>query len=162
MAISVQESILTTLLDCGACDLFVLDDIKYDVSSMVEELQSDGRLSLNNLMNEVFWRGVSDVNDAFIENREDIITDIEAEIDEVKDEEEAAEEYSDEYIQLLNDLELAQNWKDLTDAGNWDCETNCSYNSVSIKHLEFLKKWMPNEVSDAETNMGYYFTEKTW
>lgn len=162
MVISVQEKILTTLLDCGVADLSVLNDVGYDVTSMVEELQSDGRLSLNNLMNEVFWRGVSDVNDAFLYNREDIITDIEAEINDVKDEEEAAEEYSDEYIQLLNDLELAQNWQDLTDAGNWDCETNGLYNEVSIKHLEFLKKWMPNEVSDAETNMGYYFTEKTW
>lgn len=162
MAISTQQWILMTLLDCGAYDLSVLDDIKYDVPSMVKELQSDGRLSLESLMSEVFYQGVSDVNDSFLYNREDIITDIEAEIDEVKDEEEAEEEYSDEYVQLLNDLELAQNWEDLTDAGNWDCETNGSYNSVSIKHLEFLKRWMPNEVSDAETNMGFYFSEKTW
>ena len=58
--ITVKESILTYLLDCGTADLEMLEDIGYDIDEIIEELQESDALSLNEIFRVVFRKAGED------------------------------------------------------------------------------------------------------
>ena len=44
MILTKQQEVLTRVLDCGICDLDLLEDIQYDLDDIVDELQKDNNL----------------------------------------------------------------------------------------------------------------------
>ena len=56
--LTTQECILTYLLNCGTADLSMLDDINYDLDDILDELVENNCLSLNNLFESVFRKGI--------------------------------------------------------------------------------------------------------
>jgi len=64
--LTTQEYILTYLLNCGTEDLPMLEDINYDLDDILDELVETGRLSLNNIFEGVFRKGISELTDIVI------------------------------------------------------------------------------------------------
>ena len=75
--ITVKESILTYLLDCGTADLEMLEDIGYDIDEIIEELQENDALSLHEIFRVVFRKAGEDLAEALKEQKDDIRSRIE-------------------------------------------------------------------------------------
>ena len=70
-----REDLLTSILDCGYGDLYLLEDCQYDIGEIVEECLSNfGRLDINNLVRIMFEFGLRDIETA----RDDRICELEA------------------------------------------------------------------------------------
>lgn len=74
---TTQECILTCLLNCGVADLSILNDINYDLDDSLDELVENNCLSLNNLFESVFRKGISELTDVVESNKEEIKTELE-------------------------------------------------------------------------------------
>ena len=55
----------------------MLDDINYDLDDILNELVENNCLSLNNLFESVFRKGISELTDVVESNKEEIKTDLE-------------------------------------------------------------------------------------
>ena len=59
------ESLLCSLLECGTCDLSILDDVGYDLGEIAEDLQSSGiKPTLNAITDEIFTKGQRELKEA--------------------------------------------------------------------------------------------------
>lgn len=59
--------LINAVLDCGTADLNLLDDAECDFFKIVEEMQEEGiRISMNNIIREVFETGKQVIIDAYI------------------------------------------------------------------------------------------------
>ena len=61
--IKQSEWVLMHLLKCGQSDLSILEDIEYDLDDILDELVERNDLSLENLIGEVFQKGIGDLCD---------------------------------------------------------------------------------------------------
>lgn len=76
MELTQQQCILMNLLNCGYADLDFLEGINYDIDDIITSLKEDDILSFNNIIKEVFYKGIYDLNDCFVNNKKDILTEI--------------------------------------------------------------------------------------
>ena len=74
---NVSEQLLAHLLNCGTDDLSILDDIKYDIIDIVDDLSDDYFTpSLNNIIDEVFRKGIEELDDFIRDTKYDIIAEL--------------------------------------------------------------------------------------
>lgn len=170
MLLTTQQCILTHLLDCGYCDLEMLEDINYDLDEILDDLVENNDLSLNSIFREVFRKGARDLKYILDNNKEDIENWINEEIqgwrDEAKgdcisdnptnDEIDAVLKNDEEYQQLLSDLNLIQN-NNLNPEEDLDYYCNCLDTYVYMKNIDFYKRWIPDKVYQIENNIGWEF-----
>ena len=127
-----QEAILCSLLDCGTADLPMLEDINYDVEDIVQELSQDSCLSLNNIFESVFQRGISDLQGAVNDLKQDF---------ENEDNKEDAEKLS--CLNPEKDVE-------------YFC--NCLDTHVYFTNNEdTYRKYLAEEIGNIEDRMGFEF-----
>lgn len=127
-----QEAILCGLLDCGTADLPMLEDINYDIEDIVQELSQDGCLSLNNIFESVFRRGISDLQGAISDKKQDF---------EGEGNKEDAEKLS--CLDPERDVE-------------YYC--NCLDTHIYFKdNEETYREYLGEEISDIEDRMGFEF-----
>lgn len=160
---SVKDSILTYLLDCGTVDLDMLEDIGYDMDEIIEELQENDNLSLHSIFETVFRRAGEELAEAFEEQKEEIRSCIEYELKTEREEciesgemtEEELEE-TEEHISLINDLKLLTD--DTLDPENdITYYLNCLDTHVYLENLDFYQRYMENTIDDIEDKMGFSF-----
>ena len=120
MNIKNSEWILMKLLQCGVSDIQMLDDIKYDLYDIVGYLEDFGILSLNNILYEVYKKGLLELYGEFEEQSYDISLDIEEKIKDAQPTEdddpnvwnvEIMKEDPD-YIELIEDLAFIKKSED--------------------------------------------------
>lgn len=133
------------LLDCGSLDISILDDVGYDLGDIAVELQEEGvKVTLNNIIDAIFRKGQDELKDAL----EEKISELEGERDE-------CEEGSDEYEELqeqIDELECCDPEEDV----EWFC--NCLDTSIWFRdNEEIYRKYLEDEISDIEENMGFEF-----
>ena len=151
--ISTQEWVFMKILDCGASDLSLLNDINYDLDDAIEELMADGCLSLNGIFEKVFVMGATELQEYFQNEKEDIKQEILRKIEEDEKEELIEEE---ERQELLLDLMLLESGE-LNPENDWSCYLNYQDTHVFMRHIDFYRKYMENAVDEIEYKMGWNF-----
>lgn len=66
------------ILDCGTCDLSMLDDMEMDVSDIIDELKESGDLSLSSIFSRAFADALEHFTDAVHEKVPDLQAQLEA------------------------------------------------------------------------------------
>ena len=132
---SALDGLLFVLLDCGSLDISILDDVGYDLGDIAVELQEEGvKVTLNNITDAIFRKGQDELKDA-----------LEEKISELEDENEELQEQIDE-------LECCDPEEDV----EWFC--NCLDTSIWFRdNEEIYRKYLEDEISDIEENMGFEF-----
>ena len=133
-----QQCILTKLLNCGSCDLEMLEDIQYDLDDLLDDLEENNNLSLNSLFDAVFYKGQFDLREAY----DNLLADLNAEIE------------NDEDVQRqIEELEELDVNKDMS----WF--TNCQDTHVYLENYNTYMKYLEDEIRKIEDNMGFEFSE---
>ena len=161
--LTTQECVMTKILDCGTADLSLLDDINYDLDDILDSLMENNCLSLNGIFQEVFIKGVEELQEEFENQKEDIKAEILYRIEEEKSEwvesgemtQEELEE-TEEHEELISDLKLLESG-DLQPANDLEFYLNCQDTHVFMKHIDFYRRYMENTVDDIEYKMGWNF-----
>lgn len=137
-----QDIVLTTVLNCGTMDLFMLDDISYDLGSIVDELLADGiKPTLNVILSNVFRKGICDLESRISDRicRLELIP-----------YEENLEDNERRELHALRRLNPEQDIK-------WYC--NCSDTSIYfVNNKEIYQEYLAGEVSEIEDYMGFSIT----
>lgn len=162
---TVKEAVFTKILNCGTSDLDLLEDIEYDLDDIIEECIVNDDLSLHGIFRGVFYNAASDFQNAFEENKDEIKESIlkalaEERIDYIDSGEMTAEELAecDEHKELIGDLKLLNSGK-LNPEDDMDYFLNYTDTHVSMKHIDFYRRWMKSEVDQIESNMGWNFED---
>ena len=162
---TMQQAVLSKILNCGYCDLELLEDIEYDLDDIIQDCIDNGDLSLHGIFRGVFLMGASDLQNAFDEQKDNIRDSILEALENEKIEwidsgEMTIEELEncEEHKELIADLKLLDsgilNPKD--DVGYF---MNYMDTHVSMKHIDFYRRWMENNVNNIESYMGWSFEE---
>lgn len=150
-----EKELLMAILDCGETDLEMLDDIKYDLYEIIKHMkENEQELTLNNLIRNVFLQGASDLQYAFNNNKENIREKINEKISDGVDEKDCTYE---EYKNYFDELDLLYEVSPMEDLGYY---INGIDSHVYMKHLDFYRRYLPDEVDNIEYNMGWQFEEE--
>lgn len=143
-----MEDVLMVLLECVRQDLHVLDDVRYDLGDIVDELIADGiKPTLNVITDEIFRRGQCEL----VEAVEDAIKERKNQQTDTYDTEEGEAEY-DRLQEEIDELESLDSEGDM----NWFCnclDTSCWFSG----NEEIYRKYIPGAISNIEENMGFEF-----
>lgn len=144
---SNTDSLLMSLLECGSCDLSILDDVGYDLGEIADDLIREGvKPTLNAITGEIFRKGQSELT----EKVRDVIEDTRRDMEEAEDEGDA-----DEYEKLKEKLEALESLNPEEDI-DWFC--NCLDTSIWFAENEDIyREHLADEISDVEDNMGFSF-----
>ena len=162
---TMQECILTKILNCESADLSLLEDINYDLDDIIDDLMENNDLSLNSIFREVFRAGARDLQEEYEMQKDEIKERILEALEEEKEEciksgemtEKELEEL-EEHKELVNDLELLEN-EELNPEEDLDYFINYMDTHVFMKNLEFYRRWMEKEVDSIEYKMGWNFRD---
>lgn len=149
--------ILSHILGCGTADLYLLNDIQYDVFEIIDELQEEGTLTLNNILSYVFELGKNELMAAFEEQKDDIRSKIEREIQGLKNDD-CIDDVTDcvEYIVLTDNLELLTSGK-IDPKNDVEYYINCLDTHAYLNHYDFYFEYMSDLMEQIEDNMGFCF-----
>jgi|GEM_PF-1097953 len=140
-----SEKLLCDLLDCGWLDLGILDDTKYDLKEIVEDLQHNGiKPSLNIITGEIFRKGQK----ALEEKLEEKICELKSERDDCKKD-------SEEYNALQKQIKELKRCNTENDI-DW----SCNFRNSSIwfyENEEIYRKYLADEIEEVEDDMGFEF-----
>lgn len=160
---TMQQAVLSKILNCGYCDLELLEDIQYDLDDIIQDCIDNEDLSLRSIFCSVFLMGASDLQNDFDKQKDDIRDDI---LEALKNEREewidsgkmTIEELEncEEYKELISDLDLLSSgvlnpWNDVSYYFNY-IDTH-----VFMKHIDFYRRWMQCDVENIENSMGWVF-----
>ena len=161
MILTKQQEVLTRVLDCGICDLDLLEDIQYDLDDIVDELQEDNNLSLNSIFMKVFEMGAMDLQEVLNENNiiERINVQINERINELLSDEVPQQEFAcdDELCELFNDYESVRT-TELDVFSELTYYLNCQDTHVALENADFYRKYFPTELDEIEERMGWHFS----
>ena len=144
MKTTQKDCILMTLLDCGIADLEMLDDIKYDLTGMVNELVENNNLSFNNLLSSVFQQAQQDLRSSIDEHI-------------AQSEEELTWEVPEDEAALL---EEQKELRSLTPEDDMTWYTNYldSHIYINTDKRELYDKYLDEEIEAVEEIMGFSFS----
>ena len=166
--LTTQQAILTKILNCGYCDLDLLEDIQYDLDEIIEDCMENEYLSFHEILRGVFWMGARDLKNAFEENRYEIRCEILEALQKEKEDfvdsgemTQAELEDCEEHQQLVADLELVDNYI-LNPEDDLSYFLNYQDTYVYMKHIDFYRRWMKKDVDNIEDHMGWSFENMDW
>lgn len=169
---NISKRLLAHLLNCGTDDLSILDDIKYDIIDIVDDLSDDYFTpSLNNIIHEVFRKGIGELDDYIRDTKYDIIAELRiledglSEIhdgDNVNDKIDALSsdiidimqkygvEYSKDATRYIDEL------KELDPFDDIQYYENCVASDISIvRHEDIYRRFYADEIFDIEDKIGF-------
>lgn len=173
--IKQSELVVMHLLKCGQCDLSILDDIKYDLDDILDELVEENNLSLESLIRTVFQEGVRELNDLIKNIKPDVIEDLQildetlpkkSDSPEVIDKKEAALDAQDVYLSLKYDIGWGDNipayikeLSEINPVDDIDWYINCLDTHIYIvKHQDIYRRFFADQISEIEAKIGFCFT----
>lgn len=168
MELTQNQCILMGILDCGYEDLESLENIHYDLDDIIKDIVYNDNLSFNGLLRVVFFRGIDDLTEKFLQKRDEIKEEILCRIHEVfdgyilnqgMDYEELLE--NEDYQKLLNDYELINDEQFRPDNNN-NWYLNFQDSHVYVKNMDFYRHYLENDVESIEYNMGWSFEDKNY
>ena len=173
--IKQSEWVLMHLLECGQCDLSILDDIKYDLDDILDELVEENRLSLENLLIAVFNKGVDELYDLATKVIPEIIDDLkildktlpkQSDSAEVIDKKEAELDENDVYLSEKYDIEWGDDIPEyikeigaINPFNDIDWYINCLDTHIYIvKHQDIYRRFFADQISEIEDKIGFCVT----
>ena len=110
-----REDLLTSILDCGYGDLYLMEDCQYDIGEIVEECEVQfGKIDINCLVMTMFDFGLREIEEA--------VKDRLAELNDIKETEgELSEEEQEEReaLETLEPFEDMQSFHNFIDTHIW-------------------------------------------
>ena len=164
MGYSKPELLVSTLLNCGVCDLDSIYGIGYDLNDILETLKTEGiDVSWVNIMNEAFSMARMELNDAvnIPGFKESTLERMEEARQAIKDGEYVTTDYTCEEI-TLEDIDGHEK---LLEDGLINPEQDMSWylnyldTHMMLKHLDFYRTWMEDELDQLEANTGFEFED---
>lgn len=160
MMLTKQQEVLTRILDCGICDLDLLEDIQYDLDDIIDELVEADCLSLNNIFKTVFEMGAMELQDVLNENNvlDKIAEKMNQTIKDLMNSGVPKDEIQDddEINELLDDYELLRNMEiDIPDELTY--YLNYQDTHVALENADLYRKYFPDEMAAIEEKMGWKF-----
>lgn len=74
--IEQSKLVMMHLLQCGSCDISMLDEIEYDLDDILDELMENNCLSLENIVVEAVFKGVEELEELINFIKPDVIEDL--------------------------------------------------------------------------------------
>ena len=172
--IKQSEWALMHLLKCGQCDLSILDDIRYDLDDILDELVENNNLSLSSLIRTVFQKGVDELNDLINDIKPDIYEDLqildealpkESDSAEVREKKEAALDTQDMYLSDKYDIEWGdkipeyiEELSEINPFNDIEWYINCLDTHIYFtKHQDIYRRFFSDQISDIEDKIGFNF-----
>ena len=170
---NISKRLLAHLLNCGTDDLSILDDIKYDIIDIVDDLLDDYFTpSLNNIIHEVFRKGIGELDDYIRDTKYDIIAElriledklpkrnndndvINGEVDTLSSDiidimQKYGVEYSEDATRYIIEL------KELDPFDDIQYYENCVDSDISIvRHQDIYRRFYADKIFDIEDSMGF-------
>lgn len=170
---NISRQLLAHLLNCGIGDLSILDDIKYDIIDIVDDLSDDYFTpSLNNIIHEVFRKGIGELDDYIRDTKYDIIAElriledklpkrnndndvINGEVDTLSSDiidimQKYGVEYSEDATRYISEL------KELDPFDDIQYYENCVDSDISIvRHQDIYRRFYADKIFDIEDSMGF-------
>lgn len=174
MNIKQSEWVLMHLLKCGQYDVSILDDIKYDLNEILDELVEENDLSLKSLIRTVFQEGVRELNDLINNIKPDVYEDLqildetlpkESDSPEVIDKKEAALDAQDVYLSHKYDIEWGdeipnyiEELSEINPFNDIEWYINCLDTHIYFtKHQDIYRRFFAEQISDIENKIGFIF-----
>lgn len=170
---NISRQLLAHLLNCGIGDLSILDDIKYDIIDIVDDLSDDYFTpSLNNIIHEVFRKGIAELDNFIRDTKYDIIAElriledklpkrhndndvINGEVDTLSSDiidimQKYGVEYSKDATRYIDEL------KELAPFDDIQYYENCVDSDISIvRHQDIYRRFYADKIFDIEDSMGF-------
>lgn len=173
--IKQSEWVLMHLLKCGQGDLSILEDIEYDLDDILDELVERNDLSLENLIGEVFQKGIGDLCDLIESAKLEVIENLqildktlpkESDSDEVIDAKEAAIDENDVYLSYKYDIEWGDKIPEyIEELSKIDPLRDVNYyfnflcTSIYFEnHKEIYSRFFRDQVAQIEGKIGFGFS----
>lgn len=169
--------ILSRILKCGYSDLDILEDIRYDLNDIIDNLIEENLLSLSSIISEVFYKGISELQEIVEDKniRSKIETNLKYLIT-ILPSEEDGDEIIENFEQNLSEEDnlLLQKygnfeWKEDVEETLFEFKNLCpeidieyefNYLDTHIwfkKYSETYKRLFSSEIEEIEYNMGFNF-----
>lgn len=172
--IKQSEYVLMHLLKCGQYDLSILDDIEYDLDEALDSLVEDNNLSLENLIEWVFEKGIRELNDLINNIKPDIYEDLQILDETLPKESDSAEvakkkeenlDTNDFYLSYKYDIEWGDNIpayiEELSEINPFDdigWYLNCLDTHIYFtKHQDIYHRFFAGQISEIEDKIGFIF-----
>ena len=169
-----SEWVLMHLLKCGQCDLSILDDIRYDLDDILDELVEDNNLSLDSIIIAVFKKSVRELNDSINDIKPDVYEDLQildetlpkqSDSVEVIDRKEAELDANSYYLSNKYDMEWGDNIsayiEELSEINPFsDIEWYINYLDTHIyiaNHQDIYRRFFADQISEIEDKIGFNF-----
>lgn len=135
-----REEVLCYLLDCQIGDLEALDDINYDLSDILDNInfQTRGKVTINDIIAEVFYQATSDLEEAVRDRIEEL-----KQADELSAEEE-------EELAAISKLEPDS---------DVDYFINFTDSDIYLDNYDIFTKYFEDDMNIIEDNMGKQFED---
>ena len=135
-----REEVLCHLLDCQIGDLEALDDINYDLSDILDNInfQTRGKVTINDIIAEVFYQATSDLEEAVRDRIEEL-----KQADELSAEEE-------EELAAISKLEPDS---------DVDYFINFTDSDIYLDNYDIYTKYFEDDMNIIEDNMGKQFED---
>lgn len=160
MMLTKQQEVLTRILDCGICDLDLLEDIQYDLDDIIDELIEADCLSLNNIFKTVFEMGAMELQEVLNENNalDKIAEKMNQTIKDLMHDGMSKEEIQNdnEINELFDDYELLCNME-IDIQGELTYYLNYQDTHVALENADLYRKYFPDEIAAIEEKMGWKF-----
>lgn len=160
MMLTKQQEALTRILDCGICDLDLLEDIQYDLDDIIDELIEADCLSLNNIFKTVFEMGAAELQEVLNENNalDKIAEKMNQTIKDLMHNGMSKEEIQNdnEINELFDDYELLCNME-IDIQGELTFYLNYQDTHVALENADLYRKYFPDEIAAIEEKMGWKF-----
>ena len=140
-----REGLLCGILGCGFLDLRIIDDCRYDMTQICNDLkESHNDVSLNAVIEEIFRLGVLELEEMVSIRKEDTEIRLESAVKGSKLE------------RLLN--EQMEEIKSLCPKEDVVWYTNFLDSDIRfLKNESVYRKYFPGEISEIEDDMGFEF-----
>lgn len=173
--IEQSKLVMMHLLQCGSCDISMLDEIEYNLDDILDELMENNCLSLENIVVQAVLKGVEELGKLINFIKPDVIEDLQildetlpkqSDSDEVIDKKEAELDNNSYYLSHKYDIEWGDQIPEYIEAisklnPSDDVQFYFNFLCSNIyfeNHGDIYRRFFNDQVSEIERKIGFYFS----
>ena len=173
--IEQSKWVMMHILKCGLNDLFILDNIEYDLEDILDDLTENNCLSLENIVTQAIFKGVEELEELVNFYKLDVIEDLqileeclpkETDSDEVINQKADALDKNAVYLSNKYDIEYGDKIPEYIEGISQINPSNdiqfyfnflCSYIYFE-NNGDIYRRFFNDQVSEFERKIGFYFS----
>ena len=140
-------------LECSDEELYLLNCIGYDYDILFKNGvdESKGKITLNDIIKNVFLQGVNELQEQYMKCKDSILDEV---MDKVLNY--SKNETDESYDELVREFQLIFH-DQLHPVLDWKAIYDNTNSSIQLKNIEFYRKYLPDTVQEIEVKMGFVF-----